>query len=86
MAQAMKGLKRKPKYEDLINVAVPDGLEHIKFPNRNAQFLRKGFVLSQLDCEGMRAMERQQQLASKEPFKEHVLKEIAKNTGANIHG
>ena len=46
MAIAMKGLKLKPKYEDLINVAVPDGLEHIKFPNRNAQFLRNCFVLS----------------------------------------
>ena len=69
MAQTMKGLKLKPKNEDLINVAVSDGLEHIKFPNRNAQFLRNGFVLSQLDGERMRAMERQQELASKEPFK-----------------
>ena len=86
MDQAMKGLRLKPKYEDLINVAVSDGLEHIKFVNRNAQFLRNGFVLSQLDGEGMRAIERQQELASKEPFKKHLLKEIAKSTGANIHG
>ena len=34
----------------------------------------------------MRAMGRQQEMASKEPFKEHVLKQSAKkNTGANSH-
>ena len=38
--------------------------------------------MSQLDGEGMRAMERQQGSASKEPYKEHIFKEIAKNTGA----
>ena len=48
-------------------------------------FLRNGFILSQLDGEGMRTMERQQELASKEPCKEHLSKQIAKNTGANIH-
>ena len=69
MTQAMKGLKLKPKYEYLINVAVSDGLEHMEFPNRNAQFLRNGFVLSQLDGEGVRAMETQQELASNESFK-----------------
>ena len=74
MAIAMEGLKRKPKYEDLVNVAVSDGLGHIKFFNRNAQFLRNGCVLSQLDGEGMRAMERQQEQASKESYKEHLLR------------
>ena len=69
MAVAMQGLNLKPKYEDLISVAVPDGLEHLKFPNRDAHSLRNGFVLSQLDCEGMRAMERQQEQASKESYK-----------------
>ena len=29
MAQGMKGLRLKPPYEQLINVAVPDGLEPI---------------------------------------------------------
>ena len=46
MAVAMQGLKLKTKYEDLINLAVSDGLEHIQFRNRNAQFLRNGFVKS----------------------------------------
>ena len=85
MAIAMKGLRLKPTYEDLINVAVSDKLYNIKFPNRNASFLRNGFVLSQLDGEGMRQMEKQQEMASKEAYKEHLLKEIAKNTGANFH-
>ena len=43
MAIAMKGLRLKPTYEDLISVAASDGLEHIKFPNRNASFFKKWF-------------------------------------------
>ena len=57
MAVSMKGLRLKPKYEDLIGVAVSDKLYNIKFPNRDATFLRNGFVLSQLDGEGMRQMQ-----------------------------
>ena len=70
---------------NLIGVAFPDGLEHIEFPNRDAKFLRGGFVMSQLDGEGMRTMQLQQEMASKEPYKEHLLKQIATNTGANTH-
>ncbi len=43
MAISMKGLRLKPKYEDLIGVAVSDKLYNIKFPNRDATFLRNGF-------------------------------------------
>ena len=60
MANAMQGLRVKPTYEQLINVAASDGLEQIKIPNRDATCLRNGFVLSQLDGEGMRVMEDQQ--------------------------
>ena len=42
MASAMKGLRLKPTYEQLIGVAVSDGLENIKYPNRDATFLRNG--------------------------------------------
>ena len=84
MAIAMKGLRLRPSYEDLIGVAVSDELRNIKFPNRDATFLRNGFILSQLDGQGQREMERQQEMASKEAYKEHLLKQIAKNTG-NIH-
>ena len=68
MAIAMKGLRVRPQYEDLINVAVPDGLEHVKIPQSKCTVFTKLFVLNQLDGEGMRAMERQQEIASKEPF------------------
>ena len=44
MSYAIKGLRVKPSYEQLINVAVSDGLEQIKFPNRDASFLRNGFI------------------------------------------
>ena len=85
MAIALRGLRVKNSYGQLIGVAFSDELETIKFPNRDATFLRNGFVLSQLDGEGMGTMERQQQIASKESYNEHLLKQIAKNTGANIH-
>ena len=85
MSYAIKGLRVKPSYEQLINVAVSDDLQNIKFPNRDASFLRNGFVLSQLDGEGMRQMEQQQEMASKQAYKEHLLKEIAVNTGSNLH-
>ena len=55
-------------------MAVSDKLYNIKFLHRESTFLRNGFVLSQLDGEGMRQMEKQQEMASKESYKEHVLK------------
>ena len=82
MANSMQGLRIKQTYEDLIGVAIPDGLGNIKFPNRDAKFLREGYVMSQLDNEGMRQMEKQQEIASKQAFKESLLKDIAINTGA----
>ena len=60
MAESIKGLNVKSTYEDLIGGAKSDGLEHIKFPNRDAKFIREGFILSQLDNEGMRQMQSQQ--------------------------
>ena len=41
MASSMKGLRVKPNYESLINVAVSDKLYNIKFPNRDATFFTK---------------------------------------------
>ena len=66
MAVAMWGLQVKPTYEDLIGVAYSDGLEQIRLSNRDAKALREGFVLSQLDNEGMRAMQMQQEHAMNE--------------------
>ena len=79
MSIAIKGLRLKPTYEQLIGVAVSDELRNIKFPNRDAKFLRDGYILSQLDGEGARIMEKQQEMASKEAYKEHLLKQIAQN-------
>ena len=66
-------------------VATSDGLEHIKFLNRDASFLRNGFNLSQLDGEGSRQTQLQQEQASKEAYTESLLKTIAINTGSNVH-
>ena len=85
MSIAMRGLKLKPNYEGLINVAARDKSYNIRFPNRGASFLRNGYVMSQLDGAGMRTMERQQEQESKEAYKEKLLKQTAKNTGANTH-
>ena len=84
MQIAMRGLKLNLTMK-VKNVAVSEKLYNIKFPNRDASFLRNGYVMSQLDGEGARIMERQQELASKEAYKEHILKQIAKHAGANIH-
>ena len=43
MAIAMRGSRVRPQHEGLIGVAKPDGLENIKFPNRDAIF-REGFI------------------------------------------
>ena len=37
----MQGLRVKPSYEALINVAVSDGLENIKPPNRDSTCFKK---------------------------------------------
>ena len=81
MAKSVKGLKVKPTYEYLIGVAFPGGLEQIKFPNRDAAFLRDGWILSQLDGEGMRAMEQQQHRHVKEVYIDSAVKALASNLG-----
>ena len=48
MANAMRGLRVKPSYEQLIGVAFSDELENIKLPNRDATFLRNGFALKSI--------------------------------------
>ena len=79
----MQGLRLKPTYEQLIGVAVSDGLENIKFRNRNATFLRNGFVLSQLDGEGARIMEDQQKKHIKEVYMDSALRSLASEHGSD---
>ena len=74
---AMRGLRVRPQYEDLINVAISDELSNIKFSNRDVHIFKKVYILNQLDGEGQRAMEKQQEMASKQTFKESLLKQIA---------
>ena len=83
MTIAMQGLRLKPTYEQLIGVAVSDGLENIKFPNRNASFLRNGYVLSQLDGEGMRIMEDQQKIHIKEVYMDSAVRSLASEHGSD---
>ena len=83
MANSTQGLRVKPSYEQLIGVAVSDELENIKPPNRNATFLRNGFVLSQLDGEGMRVMEDQQQRHIKEVYTDSALRSLASERGSD---
>ena len=78
MAIAMKGLRVRPQSDDLIRVANSDGLQNVKFPNRGASFLRNGFILSQLDGEGMRIMEQQQQKHMKEVYIDSAFKSLAR--------
>ena len=84
MAIAMRGLTVKPSYEQLVGVASSDGLGQIKFPNRDAKFIRDGVSLSQLDGEGMGQMQLQQEQASKQAFNEHLLQHIAISTGSDL--
>ena len=83
MAIAMHGLRLKPAYEQLINVAVSDGLEQIQFPNRDSTFLRNGFILSQLDGEGMRVMEDQQKRHIKEVYMDSALRSLASDRSSD---
>ena len=49
MAIAMRGLRVRPQYEDLIGVAKPDGLENIKFLNRDAKIIREGCIYNLME-------------------------------------
>ena len=83
MANSMQGLRIKPSYGQLIGVAVSDELEHIKFPNRNAKFLREGFVMSQLDGEGARVMEEHQQRHNKEVYMDSAFRSLASDRSSD---
>ena len=86
-AIAMRGLRIKSTYEDIIGVAKSDELDNVIFPNRGASFsfLRNSFILSQLDGEGMRVMEQQQQMHIKESFKYYLLKQAAVTKRVHIY-
>ena len=43
MANALRGLRARPQYEDPIGIAFPYGLEQLTPPNRNASLFKKWF-------------------------------------------
>ena len=63
----------------MIPAARSDGLQNIKSPNRDAKFLRDGLILNQLDGEGVRALEQQQQRHMKKVYIDSALKSLASN-------
>ena len=65
MAIATRGLRVRPQYEGLIGAAKSDNVQNIKFPNTDAKILRDGFISSQLDGEGVRQLQLQQEQAMK---------------------
>ena len=67
------GLIKNQTYEELINY-IETNNDKIKMPDRKAKFLRNSFYLSQLDGEGMRRQEEQEQLKDKEADKELMKK------------
>ena len=71
----MKGLHRRPTYNELIEEIQLD--EKIKLPNRQAKFLRESPYLSFLDGEGYTDMLEQQQQADKHIQVEHAIREQA---------
>ena len=55
------GLVQNPTCLELMNY-IETNNDKIKMPDRRAKFLRNSFYLSQLDGEGMRRQEKQEQL------------------------
>ena len=55
-------------------------------PDRRAKFLRNSFYLSQLDGEGMRRQEEQEQLKDREADKDLMIKKFAEDFGLQLQG
>lgn len=72
------GLRLKPTYEEIAKIVEEDPYR-IALPNRLASRLRNSFELSQLDGEGLRAMEEYAVKQSKEAEKEQILRQMAAN-------
>ena len=78
------GLRLKPTYQELIGIALDANAYGVKFPDRSAKQLREGFVLSQLDGEGARFYEAQQQQLEQQQTRELLLRRVAAETGTPI--
>ena len=70
------GLRKRPTLEAIVDY-LANGQETIKYPDRFAKFIRNHPYLTQLDGEGMREMQEQQENVWKEQEKEIRIKELA---------
>ena len=79
------GLEKNPTYLELINY-IETNNDKIKMPDRRAKFFRNSFYLSQLDGEGMRRQEEQEQLKDREADKDLMIKKFAEDFGLQLQG
>ena len=79
MTTNMTGLKQRKSFEEVIDYIQNDKTK-IKYPDRTAKFLRNSFEFSQLDNAGIMLMEQQQMRELKEREKDHLLRQLVKNT------
>ena len=79
------GLEKNSTYLELINY-IETNNDKIKMPDRRAKFLRNSFYLSQLDGEGMRRQEEQEQLKDREADKDLMIKKFAEDFGLQLQG
>ena len=71
----MENLRRKPTYNELINYLEFEQPK-IKYPNRDATFLRNSHYLSQFDNDSWIDLEEQEQNIEKEKLKEAEVRKI----------
>ena len=76
----MQNLRRKPTYNELINYLEFEQPK-IKYPNRNATFLRNSPYLSQFDGDSWIDLEEQENNINKEKLKEMEVRRVASDTG-----
>ena len=76
----MENLRRKPTYNELINYLEFEQPK-IKYPNRNATFLRNSPYLSQFDGDSWIDLEEQENNINKEKLKEMEVRRLASDAG-----
>ena len=76
----MENLRRKPTYNELINY-LEFQQPKVKYPNRNASFLRNSHYLSQFDGDSWIDIENQQEEIMKEKLKEIMVKQLTNENG-----
>ena len=77
--EMFNGLRRRPKYEEISQEINPDKTK-IKYPDRNAKFLREDPRMTQLDGVGFfESMQNQEEATIKEQRRDTTLRQIAKD-------